>query len=85
MIVTKFSRYICPTIVNNRTMSKSSKYKPYRQYNAAIIKRLIEKYGLTYHFITLSLCGKRVSETSKRICEDYALMELEINEVVSKL
>jgi hypothetical protein len=67
------------------TTDKNSKNKPYRQYNPVIIHRLKEKYGLTPQFIGESLRGKRVSETSKRICEDYAVMEKEIIIAVSKV
>ena len=51
-------------------MDKSSKKKPYNQYNPAIIKQLKQKYGLTTQFIGQSLRGERTSDTSLKICED---------------
>ena len=66
-------------------MDKSSKKKPYSQYNPAIIKQLKHKYGLTTQFIGQSLRGDRNSDTSIKICEDYKQMEREINKTLRKL
>jgi uncharacterized protein YlxP (DUF503 family) len=65
-------------------MDKSSKKKSYSQYNPAIINKLKQKYGLTVQFIGQSLRGERTSDTSFKICEDYKLMEREINKVIQK-
>lgn len=66
-------------------MDKSKKKNLYRSYNPAIIKRLKEKYGLTTQFIGQSLRGERTSETSIKICEDYKIMEREINKAVKQV
>ncbi|WP_329804440.1 hypothetical protein [Flavobacterium facile] len=66
-------------------MSKDRKTKPYAIYNKSIIKRLIEKHGFTPHFIYASLRGDRTSESSTKICEDYKLMETEMNKVLKSI
>lgn len=66
-------------------MSKNKQKKDYASYNPAIIKKLKEKYGLTTQFIGQSLRGDRTSETSTKICEDYKLMEKEINKTIENL
>lgn len=66
-------------------MSKSKEKTQYKTYNPAIIKKLIEKYGLSTYFIGASIRGDRNSETSAKICEDYKLMEKEINKTLNKL
>lgn len=54
-------------------------------YNIDIIRRLKKKYGLTGVFIYASLRGARNSETSIKICEDYKIMEKEINKTLQKI
>lgn len=66
-------------------MSKNKQKKEYASYNPAIIKKLKEKYGLTTQFIGASLRGDRTSDTSTAICEDYKIMESEINKSLDKL
>lgn len=66
-------------------MSKGRKTKPYHVYNKAIIKRLIEKFGFTPHFIYASLRGDRTSESSTQICKAYKQMEIEMNKTLQKL
>ncbi len=66
-------------------MSKNKQKKEYTTYNPAIIKKLKEKYGLSTQFIGQSLRGDRTSETSVKICEDYKLMEKEINNAIKDL
>lgn len=66
-------------------MSKSIKKTTYKSYSPQIIKKLKEKYGLTTQFISASLRGDRNSETSIKICEDYKIMESEINKALKKL
>jgi len=66
-------------------MDKNNKKKPYSSYNPAIIKKLKEKYGLTTQFIGQSLRGDRQSDTSIKICEDYKIMEIEINKTLENL
>ena len=68
-----------------KTMSKNRQKKEYASHNPAIIKKLKEKYGLTTQFINASLRGDRTSETSTKICEDYKLMEKEINKTLQKI
>lgn len=66
-------------------MSKNKQKKVYTTYNPTIIKKLKQKYGLTTQFIGQSLRGDRTSETSLKICEDYKLMEREINNAIKNL
>ena len=66
-------------------MDKSNKKAPYKIYNPAIIKKLVDKYGVTRQFIGASIRGDRTSETSTRICEDYKQMEIEINKTIKEL
>lgn len=66
-------------------MNKNKQKKEYATYNPAIIKKLKEKYGLTTQFIGQSLRGDRQSETSTKICEDYKIMEKEINKSLENL
>lgn len=65
-------------------MDKSNKKAPYKVYNPAIIKKLIDKYGVTRQFIGASLRGDRESETSIKICEDYKKMELQITSILKE-
>ncbi len=66
-------------------MDKSKQKKQLASYKPAITQKLKEKYGVTIQFINASLRGDRTSETSIKICEDYKLMEKEINKVIEKL
>ncbi|BFM42712.1 hypothetical protein CFS9_13530 [Flavobacterium sp. CFS9] len=66
-------------------MDKSKQKKEYASHNPVIIKKLKEKYGLTIQFINASLRGDRQSDTSIKICEDYKLMEKEINKTIQRL
>lgn len=40
---------------------------------------------MTTQFIQASLRGDRTSDTSTKICEDYKLMEKEINKTIENL
>jgi uncharacterized protein YlxP (DUF503 family) len=66
-------------------MDKSNQKKEYKSYNPAIIKKLKQKYGLSTQFIGQSLRGDRTSDTSTKICEDYKLMETEMNKVLKSI
>ncbi|SNB02383.1 conserved hypothetical protein [Flavobacterium psychrophilum] len=66
-------------------MNKNNKKSIYNTYNPSIIKKLKEKYGLTTQFIGQSLRGDRVSDTSLKICEDYKIMQTEINKSLKNL
>lgn len=66
-------------------MDKSKQKKQLASYKPAITQKLKEKYGVTIQFINASLRGDRTSETSTKICDDYKLMEKEINKVIEKL
>jgi hypothetical protein len=66
-------------------MSKNKQKKDYASYNPAIIEKLKSKYGLTVQFIQQSLRGDRNSDTSTKICDDYKLMEKEINNAIKNL
>lgn len=66
-------------------MNKSKQKKEYASYNPAIIQKLKEKYGMTTQFINASLRGDRTSDSSLKICEDYKLMEQEINKAIKDL
>lgn len=54
-------------------------------YNATVVNRLIEKYGVSKRFITMSLSGDRESETSEAIKKDYRTMLKEVNNVLKAL
>lgn len=54
-------------------------------YNATVVNRLIEKYGVSKRFITMSLSGDRESETSEAIKKDYKTMLKEVNNVLKAL
>lgn len=50
-------------------MSETTKNK--KIYNTEILTRLMKKYGLSKRYLTMSLSGDRVSETSDKIKADY--------------
>ncbi len=52
-------------------------------YNAEILKKLKSKYGVSKRFITMSLKGDRVSETSEAIVKDYAVIEKAMTEAIN--
>lgn len=54
-------------------------------YNTTVVNRLIEKYGVSKRFITMSLSGDRESETSEAIKKDYKTMLKEVNNVLKAL
>jgi acetate kinase len=64
-------------------MDKRTKKK--NNYNAEILIRLIEKYGVSKRFITMSLNGDRNSETSDTIKSDYKEMVKQVAETLKKL
>ncbi|MEN2402987.1 hypothetical protein GKZ90_0024590 [Flavobacterium sp. MC2016-06] len=66
-------------------MSENKQKKDYSSYNPAIIKKLKEKYGFSVQFIGQSLRGDRTSVMSTKICDDYKLIEKEINKTIEKL
>lgn len=54
-------------------------------YNATVVNRLVEKYGVSKRYITMSLSGDRQSETSEAIAKDYKAMLREINNLLKQL
>ncbi|MWB96741.1 hypothetical protein GON26_20455 [Flavobacterium sp. GA093] len=64
-------------------MNKPTKKK--NNYNTEILKRLLQKYGVSKRYITMSLSGDRESETSAKIKTDYKLMEKEISKTLNGL
>lgn len=54
-------------------------------YNAEILIRLQEKYGLSLRFIRMSLGEKRKSEMSDRVIKDYQIMSDAISELLKSL
>lgn len=64
-------------------MSKPTKKRAI--YNATVVNRLIEKYGVSKRYITMSLSGDRKSETSDAIVRDYKAMLKEVNNVLKQL
>lgn len=66
-------------------MTNNRRKKGYNSYNPVIIKKLVEKYGFSIQFIGQSLRGERTSDSSLKICEDYKLIEGEINKIIDKL
>lgn len=67
------------TIGTKQTMSETTKNK--KIYNTEILTRLMEKYGLSKRYITMSLSGERISETSEKIKSDYR----KANEAICKI
>ncbi|WP_430615362.1 hypothetical protein [Flavobacterium sp. JP2137] len=55
------------------------------RYNAEVINRLREKYGVSTRFITMSITGDRTSETSDRIKADYKKMVLIVENTLNQL
>ncbi len=55
------------------------------KYHELIMNRLVEKYGVTKRFITMSLNGDRVSETSASLKGDYALMVKRVTEFLKTM
>lgn len=51
-------------------------------FNPIVLDKLQEKYGVTKHFIRMSLNGDRVSTTSDRIKADYRLFCSQIEEAL---
>jgi hypothetical protein len=51
-------------------------------FNPLVIDKLHEKYGVTKHFIRMSLNGDRQSQTSDRIKADYKIFCNQIAEVL---
>ena len=64
-------------------MDKPTKKK--NIYNKEVIERLVEKYGVSKRFVTMSLNGDRTSETSDSIKSDYKTMELEVAKTLKNL
>ena len=52
------------------------------KYNDLVVNRLKEKYGVSKQFIRASLRGARVSETSSKIIEDYAVISEKIDKAL---
>ncbi len=72
-----------PIIRTIKAMDKPTKKRA--NYNATVVDRLIEKYGVSKRFITMSLSGDRESETSDSIKKDYKTMLKEVNNVLKAL
>lgn len=57
-------------------------------YNNDIIRVLSERYGVSYHFIRMSIRGERHSLTSESILKDYKEMNTAVtntlNEVINQ-
>jgi hypothetical protein len=64
-------------------MDKPTKKK--NNYNAEILIRLTEKYGVSKRFVTMSLNGDRTSETSETIKKDYKVMSSAIASTLKEL
>lgn len=54
-----------------------------KKYNIVVIKRLMEKYGLTMRYIHQSLNGDRTSETSELIKKDYKHLCEEVDKALN--
>ncbi len=52
-------------------------------YNSQVVDRLIKKYGVSRRFVTMSLKGDRVSETSESIKKDYKSLEESIDKLLN--
>lgn len=55
-----------------KAMNKPTKKRAI--YNTTVVNRLIEKYGVSKRYITMSLSGDRQSETLEAISKDYKAM-----------
>lgn len=49
----------------------TQKSNPQHRFPVIIVDRLREKYGVSGHFIRMSIKGDRQSETSEKIKKDY--------------
>lgn len=56
-----------------------------KTFNPVVLDRLQAKYGVTKHYIRMSLNGDRTSETSDKIKADYKLMEAELAKALKEL
>lgn len=56
-----------------------------KQFNPVVLDKLQAKYGVTKHYIRMSLNGDRVSITSDRIKADYKLFCAEIDKALTDL
>lgn len=54
-------------------------------YNKQVVERLMEMYGVSRRFVTMSLRGDRVSETSESIKKEYTKLAAEVNEATKKV
>ncbi len=59
--------------------------KKTNRYNQEVINRLREKYGVSGRYITMSVNGDRISETSERIKADYNKMVQEVGLTLKQL
>lgn len=64
-------------------MDKRTKKKS--DYNAEILNRLVEKYGVSKRYVTMSLSGDRKSETSDTIISDYKKMSSAVDQLLKSL
>jgi hypothetical protein len=64
-------------------MDKPTKKK--NIYNAEILNRIKEKYGLSKRFITMSLSGDRASEMTDKVKADYKIMQEAITALLKTL
>lgn len=64
-------------------MSETTKNK--KIYNTEILTRLVKKYGLSKRYITMSLSGERVSETSDKIKSDYKAANDAITKIIESI
>lgn len=67
------------------TNNTKFKYMAKKSYTTEIVQRLQEKYGVSRRYITMSLNGDRVSETSDSIVKDYKKMSKDYQEKHSAL
>ncbi|WP_410221896.1 hypothetical protein [Pedobacter sp.] len=63
--------------IKNKSMEKKG------SYNSQVVDRLIKKYGVSRRFVTMSLKGDRVSETSESIKKDYKSLEESIDKLLN--
>lgn len=66
-----------------KAMNKPTKKRAI--YNTTVVNRLIEKYGVSKRYITMSLSGDRQSETLEAISKDYKAMLKEVNNILKQL
>lgn len=76
----KYYAIFVPEHRTNETMNKPTKKR--NILNKDVVDKLIEDYGVSRRFITMSIRGDRTSTTSDKIVKDYKRLENQVKEAV---